>query len=73
MQPQYLTVPGQAVLNVDCVELKVSLMVLYRVSDPALAIHQVADYRQGLYVTVQNSLRESISKVAMDVYSGIPS
>ncbi len=66
MRPQYLSVPGQAVLTADGVGLKISLTVVYDISDPAMAINQVADYRQAIYLTVQNGLRSLISTVAMD-------
>lgn len=66
MRPQYLSVPGQAVLTADGVGLKVSLTAVYEISDPAIAINQVADYRQGFYLTVQSGLRSLISTVAMD-------
>ncbi len=66
MRPQYLSVPGQAVLTADGVGLKISLTAVYEISDPAMAINQVADYRQGLYLTVQTGLRELIGTVAMD-------
>ena len=66
MRPQYLSVPGQAVLTADGVGLKISLTVVYDIRDPAMAINQVADYRQAIYLTVQNGLRSLISTVAMD-------
>ena len=66
MRPQYLSIPGQAVLTADGVGLKVSLTAVYEISDPATAINQVADYYQGLYLTVQNGLRELISTVTID-------
>ena len=66
MRSQYLSVPGQAVLTADGVGIKISLMAVYTISDPALAINQVSDYRQGLYMTVQTSLRQIISTVTMD-------
>ena len=66
MRSQYLNVPGQAVLTADGVGIKISLMAVYTISDPALAINQVSDYRQGLYMTVQTSLRQIISTVTMD-------
>ena len=66
MRPQYLSVPGQAVLTADGVGIKITLTAVYEISDPATAINQVADYYQGLYLTVQNGLRELISTVTMD-------
>ncbi|MEM9809451.1 MAG: slipin family protein [Cyanobacteria bacterium P01_D01_bin.56] len=66
MRPQYLSVPGQAVLTADGVGLKVSLTAVYEINDPARSINQVADYRQGLYLTVQTGLRQVISSVPMD-------
>lgn len=72
MRPQYLSVPGQAVLTSDGVGLKVSLTAVYQVSDPAMAINQVADYRQGLYMTVQTGLRQMVSTVTIDDLLGNP-
>ncbi len=66
MRPQYVSVPGQAVLTADGVGLKISLTAVYEISDPAQAINQVADYHQGLYLTVQTGLRQVISTVSMD-------
>ena len=43
MRSQYLSVPGQAVLTADGVGIKISLMAVYTISDPALAINQVSD------------------------------
>ena len=70
LRPQHLSIPGQAVLTADGVGLKVSLTAVYEIAAPAMAINQVADYRQGLYLTVQNGLRELISTVAMDDFLG---
>ena len=66
MRPQYLSIPGQAVLTADGVGIKISLTAVYEISDPATVINQVADYYQGVYLTVQNGLRELISTVTMD-------
>jgi regulator of protease activity HflC (stomatin/prohibitin superfamily) len=66
IRPQYLSIPGQSVLTADGVGLKVSLTAVYEISDPAIAINQVADYRQGVYLIVQTGLRELVNTVAMD-------
>jgi len=66
IRPQYVSVPGQAVLTADGVGLKISLTAVYEISDPAVAINQVSDYHQALYILLQNSLREQVEAIAID-------
>lgn len=66
VRPQYVSVPGQAILTRDGVGLKVSLTAVYEVSDPAVAINQVSNYQQALYLVVQNGLRAVVSAIAID-------
>ena len=66
IRPQYVSVPGQAILTQDGVGLKVSLTAAYEVSDPAVAINQVSDYRQALYLVVQTGLREMVGATTLD-------
>ena len=70
IRPQYVSVPGQAVLTADGVGLKVSLMAVYEINDPATAINQVSNYQQALYLTLQSSLREVVGAIAMDDLMG---
>ncbi|MFK8185423.1 MAG: slipin family protein [Phormidesmis sp.] len=66
IRPQYVSVPGQAILTQDGVGLKVSLTAVYEVSDPAVAINRVSDYRQALYLILQNGLREIVGATTLD-------
>lgn len=66
IRPQYIAVPGQAVLTADGVGLKVSLTALYEITDPAAAINQVSSYYQALYLIVQDALREVVEAIAID-------
>ncbi|NJN20262.1 MAG: slipin family protein [Leptolyngbya sp. RL_3_1] len=66
IRPQYISIPGQAVLTADGVGLKVSLTAVYEISDPAAAINQVSNYYQALYLTVQTALRETVEAIAID-------
>lgn len=66
IRPQFVSVAGQSVFTNDGVSIKVSLTASYAVSDPAMAINQVADYRQALYLVLQNGLREVVSAIAID-------
>jgi regulator of protease activity HflC (stomatin/prohibitin superfamily) len=70
IRPQYVSVPGQAVLTADGVGLKISLTAVYEISDPVVAINQVSDYHQALYMTLQNSLREMVGAIAIDDLMG---
>jgi regulator of protease activity HflC (stomatin/prohibitin superfamily) len=66
IRPQYISIPGQAVLTADGVGLKVSLTAVYEISDPATAINQVSSYYQALYLIVQTALRETVEAIAID-------
>ena len=66
IRPQYISVPGQELLTVDGVGLKVSLTAVYEISDPARAINQVASYQQALYLIVQTALRDIVGAIAID-------
>ena len=66
IRPQYVSVPGQAILTQDGVGLKISLTAVYEIVDPALAINQVSDYYQALYLVLQNGLRSVVSAIAID-------
>ncbi len=51
------TVPGQEVLSLDQIGLKVSLSIRYEVEDPVLATHSTESYVTDLYQSVQIALR----------------
>lgn len=70
IRPQYVSVPGQAVLTADGVGLKVSLTAVYEISDPAMVINQVSDYHQALYMMLQNGLRDCVGAIAIDDLMG---
>jgi len=70
IRPQYVSVPGQAVLTADGVGLKVSLTAVYEISDPATAINQVSNYYQALYLILQNGLRKIVGSMAIDDLMG---
>ena len=66
VRPQYVSVPGQAILTRDGVGLKVSLTAVYDISDPAVAINQVSNYQQALYLVLQSGLRGVVGAIALD-------
>ncbi|MEB3269653.1 MAG: slipin family protein [Leptolyngbya sp.] len=66
IRPQYIAVPGQAILTADGVGVKVSLTAVYEIADPAQAINGVASYYQALYLTLQNALRDGVAAIAID-------
>lgn len=68
IRPQYVSVPGQSVLTQDGIGIKVSLTAVYEVSDPAIAINQVSNYSQALYLVVQNGLRNLVSTTPLDEF-----
>ena len=66
VRPVFVSVPGQEVLSADGVALRTSLAAEYRVSDPALAAHEIDDHRAALYVTLQLALREIVGSAPID-------
>jgi regulator of protease activity HflC (stomatin/prohibitin superfamily) len=57
---------GQEVLTADKVEVRVSLIAQYVISDPVLAMHAVENFVEQLYQDLQLSLREAINSRALD-------
>jgi regulator of protease activity HflC (stomatin/prohibitin superfamily) len=58
--------PGQEVLSADGITLRLSLAAGWRVTDPAVAVNQVQDYREALYVTLQLAVRRVIGDAPVD-------
>ncbi len=54
------TIPGQEVLSLDNVGIRISLAVKYQVVDPYLAINKVVNYQDSLYLAMQVTLRDII-------------
>jgi regulator of protease activity HflC (stomatin/prohibitin superfamily) len=57
---------GQEILSADKVEVRVSLIAQYAVSDPVLAVNAVENYVEQLYQDLQLALRETISSRTLD-------
>ena len=73
IRPQYVSIPGQTVLTADGVSLKISLIAVYEISDPAIAINQVSDYHQAFYLVLQNGLREIVGAITIEELMGLRS
>jgi regulator of protease activity HflC (stomatin/prohibitin superfamily) len=66
VRPEFITIQGQDVLSADGVTLKVSLATEFQVVDPNAAINKNANFRTGLYLTLQMALREIVGKEKID-------
>jgi regulator of protease activity HflC (stomatin/prohibitin superfamily) len=66
IRTQYITLPGQEVLSADNVSLKISLVAGYKIVDPYLAINQVVNHQEALYLTMQLDLRDVIGALEVD-------
>jgi len=66
IRPKFVSITGQEVLSADGVTLKISLAAKYQIVDPAVAINQIEDYQQALYLELQMGLREIIGGAAID-------
>jgi regulator of protease activity HflC (stomatin/prohibitin superfamily) len=59
-------VAGQGILTADRIEVRISLVAQYRVSDPALAINSVENYAEQLHQELQLALRDVIAARTLD-------
>jgi regulator of protease activity HflC (stomatin/prohibitin superfamily) len=66
MRAQYVTIPGQEVLSADNVSIRISLAAGYKISDPYLAVNQVANYQEALYLLLQLNLRDIVGELPVE-------
>jgi regulator of protease activity HflC (stomatin/prohibitin superfamily) len=66
MRESLLSIPGQEVITSDGVSVKLTMGVRYRITDPAVAITQIEDYRAATYVLLQVGLREVIGTTTIE-------
>src|SRR5579859_8017242 len=66
MRERELTIKGQEILTADKVALRVSIIVQFRVTEPRLALHQVASYEDRLYSDVQLAARRSLASMTLE-------
>jgi regulator of protease activity HflC (stomatin/prohibitin superfamily) len=59
-------VAGQGILTADRVEVRVTLVAQYRVTDPALALHAVENYVEQLHQELQLTLRDAVAGRTLD-------
>jgi len=63
---QALIVQGQDVLTADKAQIRVTVLVKYRIADPEKALLQVDQYVGHLYGDVQLALREAVAARTLD-------
>jgi len=61
-----IDVPKQDIMTKDNVSAIINAVVYYRVSDPALAVMDVFDYRYAVSQIAQTTMRESIGEIKLD-------
>jgi regulator of protease activity HflC (stomatin/prohibitin superfamily) len=59
-------ITGQEILTADKVEVRVSLIAQYSVTDPVAATNAVENYVDQLYQDLQLSLREAVASLTID-------
>jgi regulator of protease activity HflC (stomatin/prohibitin superfamily) len=73
VRPYYLVVPGQELLSLDGVGVKVSLAANIQVVDPEAALNKAQDYRAAVYAILQLACRDLISAMKIeDLLTGRP-
>ncbi|MCA9173867.1 MAG: slipin family protein [Planctomycetales bacterium] len=61
-----LTIKGQEILTSDKVAIRVSILVQFRVTDAAAAIHTVDNFEDRLYSDVQLAARRSLATMTLE-------
>jgi len=61
-----LTIKGQEILTGDKVAIRVSIVVQFRVTDPAAALHAVQNFEERLYSDVQLAARRSLATMTLE-------
>jgi regulator of protease activity HflC (stomatin/prohibitin superfamily) len=59
-------VAGQGILTADRIEVRISLVAQYRVTDPVLALNAVENYTEQLHQELQLALRDTIGGRTLD-------
>jgi regulator of protease activity HflC (stomatin/prohibitin superfamily) len=59
-------VAGQGILTSDRIEVRISLVAQYRVTNPALAINSVENYAEQLHQELQLALRDVVAGRTLD-------
>ena len=66
MRTIQMEVPGQEILTLDKVGLRVNFVCLYRITDPVRLHNELQDYQKQIYVTLQLALRETVGRLRLD-------
>lgn len=61
-----LTIKGQEILTGDKVAIRVSIVVQFRVLDPAAAVHAVENFEERIYSDVQLAARRSLASMTLE-------
>jgi regulator of protease activity HflC (stomatin/prohibitin superfamily) len=59
-------VAGQGILTSDRVEVRVTLIAQYRVTDPKMALHNVENFTERLHLELQLALRDVVAARSLD-------
>jgi len=66
MRTIQMEVPGQEILTLDKVGLRVNFVCLYRICEPVRLHTELQDYQKQIYVTLQLALRETVGRLRLD-------
>jgi regulator of protease activity HflC (stomatin/prohibitin superfamily) len=66
VRPRFVSILGQELLSSDGVTLRVSLAANFEIADPNVAVNNVQNFQEALYLELQLALREIIGSVDID-------
>lgn len=66
VRTRFVNVPGQDVLTLDNVSIKVSIAASYKIDDPYKSISETVNHLESLYLVLQLELRDLVGAVPID-------
>lgn len=66
VRPKFVSLGGQEVLSRDGVTLKLTIAARYEIADAGVAVNNIENYQEALYLTLQLALREIVGQAAID-------
>jgi regulator of protease activity HflC (stomatin/prohibitin superfamily) len=66
LRERSLTLKGQEILTADKVAIRVSLLVYFKITDAAAAVHNVASYEERIYEDVQLAARRFLASRSLE-------
>lgn len=66
LREQTMDIPPQSVITRDNVTIKIDTVVFYQITDPARAVYEIRDLRDGIVNITTSTMRDVVGKMELD-------